>query len=905
MNPRPASSPVRRFLRGLANVALGLLLPCQLLLLWVVTREGPVELPGAVGRYLSDQGAELGLRLHARRYLLTPQRTLIAEDFAAEIEGLSGEVFTADRVEIGLRLTGTARGLASLRVVEGRLWCPASIARRAERTLLIDRLRCHLVREGRWWQANVSARAGRLTVDLAGTLPGGLFAAPTTAPTGPRRPPAESCAVILRQAESALAWPARTAGGWLSVVSTGRPEGGALLVASGTLANDWADEKLGLIRIAEPRLKAQLQLDAQGGLGSWNLDLAAQDLDGQGHQARGLVLAVAGQGIEPRLVHGTLRLHGVQSSGLAGVEARLDGSGDPTRPWHLDLRTAASQVDLAWRPTAGSGGEFRSAAATLALEDLRRFPLVRDALTKAGLGLEGRLLLADLRVVCDEGTWAIRSVAGRAAFSGLQALGITSDAIAPGRALPLTTEFHYDPAAQDFPLKLTAVNLAGIRGEALCATQDGGAYRLNLRGELAPGSLDGLLGDWWKELWKTFLLTARPHAVIEVEGRWGGPTHTTTRGAVLLQDFQYREAPFRSVEVRVDANPRRTWIGLRRLAGGTTVDDGQVDGAVSWDWANPLAAVGPCVHVEGNLQPWIAARLAGPELATTLRPLVMPPSRRLVVDVAPSAPGVLDVTATVHCDDPVVAWGVASAHLDLTVRSAAQQLGVVAELDLASGRAHLDLTGDVTRAPKVALRLKGCDPVKLSALLGQFSKTTAPPTSPPPARTAIAQLDLGFAGSIDLAHPTLLRGRGDFTLRDPELKKVRILGGLSRALEKVGVQATSYELDSARGTFGCLDGIAYFPDLLLTGAQAELKLVGEVDLNGPSVNFLGDFTLPSKGSLNPLEILNLNRALVAMTKIRVKGPLSDPNTSALPRLKDILKYNEDKDLGKIPPSLRE
>lgn len=84
-----------------------------------------------------------------------------------------------------------------------------------------------------------------------------------------------------------------------------------------------------------------------------------------------------------------------------------------------------------------------------------------------------------------------------------------------------------------------------------------------------------------------------------------------------------------------------------------------------------------------------------------------------------------------------------------------------------------------------------------------------------------------------------------------------------------------------------------------------MKLVGEVDLNGPSVNFLGDFTLPSKGSLYPLEILNLNRALVAMTKIRVKGPLSDPNTSALPRLKDILKYNEDKDLGKIPPSLRE
>ena len=50
MKPRPATSPVRRFLRGLANTALYLLLPCQLLLLWLVTRDGPIELPGMVVR---------------------------------------------------------------------------------------------------------------------------------------------------------------------------------------------------------------------------------------------------------------------------------------------------------------------------------------------------------------------------------------------------------------------------------------------------------------------------------------------------------------------------------------------------------------------------------------------------------------------------------------------------------------------------------------------------------------------------------------------------------------------------------------------------------------------------------------------------------------------------------------
>ena len=137
------------------------------------------------------------------------------------------------------------------------------------------------------------------------------------------------------------------------------------------------------------------------------------------------------------------------------------------------------------------------------------------------------------------------------------------------------------------------------------------------------------------------------------------------------------------------------------------------------------------------------------------------------------------------------------------------------------------------------------------------------------------------------------------------MKKVRVLGGLSAALEAIGVDATSYELLTAQGSFGCLGGKAYFPDLILAGKDAQLKLAGEVDLTGPTLNFLGDFSLASRGSFNPLELLNLNRLLIALTKVRVKGPLSNPSTTALPKLKDMVKSKEDKDLGKIPPALLE
>lgn len=901
MKPRPASSPTRRFLRGLTNTALGLLLPCQLGLLWVATRDEPVELPGAVGRMLEARGAEAGLRLHARRYLLTPQRSLIAEDVALEVEGLSGEIFTADRVELGLRLTGSNRGIASVRVAEGRLWCPASVASRSQRTLLLERVRCEFVREGRWFETRVAARAGKIDLHLQGTLPVGLLAPTASAPGAATPPTAAAWAASLRLIEQAVGLADRAGGGSLGLRAAGRPDGGAEVTAEGWFGDDWADERLGLIQLRQPELQAKFRLDPTGRLGAWSAVATAREIGGQGLRARDPLLGLAGEGLERSRLRGSLRLRDAQGFGLTGLDLRLEGEASAEFPLHATIRTAASNLSLAWKPSA-DGGEARCASATLAIDDLRKLPGGREALAQPGVALEGTLLLADTRLTYAQEPWAIRSLTGRAAVGGLRALGISAEAIAPGQGRSLATDFRFEPSAAEFPLTLSNLDLAGIRGEAHCSTRAGGPFLLDLRGELAPASLDGLLGDWWVGLWKLFRVGPAPHAVIEVEGRWGEPTATTTRGTVLLRDFAFLQAPFRSVEVRVDADRRATRIGLRQLAGGSTAADGAVDGTVTWDWSKPLAEAGPRVQVAGNLQPWIAATLAGPELGTTLKALELPASRLLSVEVAPSGSGLPDVRATVRCAEPFRAWGVASDHLDLAIASTDQKLTVGADLALAGGQARLELAGDLLHTPKLALRLKGCEPTKLGEVLAQLEGTTP---APPVARTTVARLDLTFDGSMDLAHPRLLRGRGAFALQDPELKKVRVLGGLSSALESIGVEATSYELMQARGTYGCLDGKAYFPDLLLTGPESQLKLAGEVDLARSTVHFLGDFSLPSKGSLNPLKFLNINRLLVALTKIRVKGPLNKPETSALPGLKDMVKSKEDKDLGKIPPSLSE
>ena len=904
MKPRPATSPVRRFLRGLANTALYLLLPCQLLLLWVVTRDGPIELPGVVARLLEDEVADAGGRLHASRYLLTPRRTLVAQDVALEVAGMSGEILTATRLEVGLRLTGKNRGLTSLRITGGRLWCPATASTRGQRTLLLDQVHADLRHEGRWWQAQLQGRAGKFTFAFAGTLPGGMLAAPKT-PTEAGAESGGDIGAVLRTAETYLNWADRTGGGSLHLTGAGRADGGVDLAGEAQLGDHWIDEQLGIVRFTRPRFEAQARLDAQGRPGAWRFAAAAQDLESQGRRARAVSITATGEGLDPRAWRAEGRVTEAQAFGFTGVELDVAASG-AEQGGRGRVRTATSAADVSWRRLADGSSQLLCPTATLSAEDLGQIPAVRTALTEGGVGLEGAILLADLDVRFAPEAWTVRGATGRVSFGGLRALGLGAEAIAPGAGSGLNADVRFDAAAADFPLVLGRLDLAGVRGEAHCSLRAGGPFRLNLRGEIAPPCLDRLLGDWWVQLWGLFRLTAKPHAIIEVEGAWGQPLSTTTRGITTLAGFRFMQAPFRSVAVRIDADARRTRIGLERLAGGDQEADGAVDGLVTWDWSKPLAEAGPRVHVEGNLQPWIAATIAGPALGTSLKALELPPTRQLVVDVAPGVGAQPDVTAKVRCAEPFRAWGLDSAHLEVTVRSSGPKLGVAADLDLAAGRAHLDLSGDLLRVPQVNLNLQGCDFAKVGALVSQL--TRSPPTDPgstPPARNSIARLDLRFSGIVDLEHPTQLRGRGDFLLNDPELKKVRVLGGLSSALEAIGVDATSYELLTAQGSFGCLGGKAYFPDLVLAGKDAQLKLAGEVDLTGPTLNFLGDFSLASRGSFNPLELLNLNRLLIALTKVRVKGPLSNPSTTALPKLKDMVKSKEDKDLGKIPPALLE
>ena len=97
MRPKPASSPLRRFLRGLTNTCLLFLLPVQLGLVWLAQLDRPARLPDFLAERVTAALATEGIGLRARALWILPDLTL-AEMRSAH-PGITEDVFAVLGVE--------------------------------------------------------------------------------------------------------------------------------------------------------------------------------------------------------------------------------------------------------------------------------------------------------------------------------------------------------------------------------------------------------------------------------------------------------------------------------------------------------------------------------------------------------------------------------------------------------------------------------------------------------------------------------------------------------------------------------------------------------------------------------------------------------------------------------------
>ena len=589
----------------------------------------------------------------------------------------------------------------------------------------------------------------------------------------------------------------------------------------------------------------------------------------------------AGAAGDFRLVAEGLELAGVRGGGclLEGRRGRWEGAGD----WKVDARLAAElgESRLGGK-LALSEGRLQLTEVNLAApaSDMLRLPGLGAFLREAGVDFAGRVELADAAALAESGR--LVGASGRFALTKAGWGDIRPSSIRPERPASALSG-RWSVAIDQGVFLLDDLDLAGLRGSIGGGLGKDEPYEVRLHSTAGnpvhPGCLNSLLGGWWVDLWRRFDLTTTgvaPHADVRVRGRWGRP-EAQVEVAAELENFGFMGARFAATRVRVQADPARTVARLEHLEGAQDGKSaGTARGLIRWDWQKPEWQGRPEILAEGDLEPAIALRLHDPEQAQRLRgwSFGLPWTKVKVVPGKPTEVEMVTGESSLIGGVTVGPMSLRLSHPDLPEARTELRIGAA----FAGGRLEVDLRGNLADQNEVR-RLALVD-VWVADLQKSLPGLLGPAT--PAGAVDPASLSAEFQGSIDLLNPGKAEGGGKFRLKDPRLKTVHLLGGLSEGLGALGVDFSSYPLTEAIGTFTLKDGQANLRPLRLEGEDAWMELEGWVALKDGQVNLTGEFHI-KRSPWGILGYINPNRLISKILKINIRGTLKNPKARVEPR----------------------
>ncbi|MDR0535362.1 MAG: hypothetical protein LBG65_03270 [Puniceicoccales bacterium] len=301
-------------------------------------------------------------------------------------------------------------------------------------------------------------------------------------------------------------------------------------------------------------------------------------------------------------------------------------------------------------------------------------------------------------------------------------------------------------------------------------------------------------------------------------------------------------------------------------------------GSVAYDTGQAVITVDDATFARGSLgqnpAPWSSSR-----------PVDRP--QRAWLDLRPSSP-------TLHLDLELL--GARRDSLVEAVKSLAKvKDDPVATPRLATPSAPVPAAGVAAPALPMPVGTAGAgatDPPP-AAKGGTLAALAAPgaPAAPPEAPAAPAappdnsSVDIVFVGGITLPHLDTLDGSGSVRFWDPELPNLRLFLGFSRVLEKIGIRASTFNIEHAQGDFTVRRMGVYFPMLKITGKNALIECVGNYGIETDALDFRASFT--AKVAQNIPGVKEAMSVLYKWTKlvpVSITGTLDKPEWKLDPTL---------------------
>lgn len=379
-------------------------------------------------------------------------------------------------------------------------------------------------------------------------------------------------------------------------------------------------------------------------------------------------------------------------------------------------------------------------------------------------------------------------------------------------------------------------------------------YRVSLIGSAIPDDYNALLPKWWAAIFRDFDFskTSSIYGDFIIHGNTRRKVSDLHFGHVEAREVAYRGVLLDKGSLLVRG--RGPYTELRNIE--ATSSDGWARGTIGF--ASRLDAVkGPAsirLNLEAQLTLADASRLFEGDVASLIGEFETDALPRINLQAAlfnqdyPEFRGKSHFTLNVDCPAALTYKGIPFDQIAFRLygRSDAVHLR-----DLrfgyanGEGNAVVDIATPPDQTPHLRYKLDLIDSEQNLALanLPQFSdirESLQPGAKPTPEAESpdrkAARVDLQLHGKGPANDIWGHSGFGRFEIRNERLATIQLLGPLSKLLQTIELDYTSFNLDTMHGDFTYEDNRAHFEPLQIDGLRAQIKAPGTFNLRDQSID---------------------------------------------------------------------
>jgi hypothetical protein len=422
-------------------------------------------------------------------------------------------------------------------------------------------------------------------------------------------------------------------------------------------------------------------------------------------------------------------------------------------------------------------------------------------------------------------------------------------------------------------------------------------FKLLAKGRGYPLEFSSWFPEWWKENFSEFHIHEKPFYVdLEANGNWDDTNQTFVYGFIRGEDFSYKD-----FSAHYASGTLWAINGYLDLSNFHVVAFPGSEGNYRIQWAyRPESKYPYYVHLkgQGNLPESVLSALPKTEELRSIISASTPPWVSIIASVYGDAfpeksKNIIHVKA--QSNAPINIYGHPFDNISLEAMSTATQLTIdPLNFGFARGVGHGNIniawanpsTEQDKNKLSIDVAINGMHRYKVQHSIPYLSNVGFLLDDRLPSKNnddwnAIIDhgglIDCSLKASGNKGDLLSFTGTAQAHLYDAEIGRIRLFGGLSKIIDPLFFNISSFSLREATAHASINHEILHFDDIILDGPSAEVMMSGDFNMSTEQLNFVVELD-PFKNVTTPLisQVLMVTKPFTRALKMNLKGTKDNP-----------------------------